>query len=80
MIILGIIAILLIGLNAFLLIKFHEKERTYINAIMSKDVHEFTASEVAQKPAKKKEVESDLIPEGELDDDQFYKAISKSVE
>lgn len=64
----------------WLLYQSHIQEKRLIKALLSKDVQEFTNSELAEKPKKTvKEKESDLILLSELDDEQFTKAIRKTV-
>jgi len=80
-ILLTIITLSTLGLHVWYVRKFYENEKRLMKAILSKDVSEFTNSELAERPQKReKEVEPDLIPESELDDEQFFKAISKTVE
>lgn len=77
----GIIILALIAVIVFLLKLYHEQERRLIKAMLSKDLKEFSDSEIADKPVKKsKGVEDDFVSMSEVDDEQFSKLIKQQVE
>ena len=56
--------------------KYFEQEKRYIKALLSKDLNDFTYSEIAEKPIKKtKEEPDDLVPLSELSDKEWNEAI-----
>lgn len=76
--ILFLIIFFLLGVIVWLIHQYHAQEKKLIKALLSKDVHEFTMSELAERPTKKeKEVESDLIPMSDVSDEEFHKALQK---
>lgn len=78
-IILGLTIFALLLFIAWLLKQYHAQEKRLIKALMSKDLYDFTSSELAEKPVKKqKKVDSDLIPMADLDQEQFIKAIKNN--
>lgn len=56
------------------------KEKSYINALLSKNVHEFTKAEVDQKTVieEKEEKEPDFYPEQELTDEEWFQKLEKN--
>jgi len=78
--------IVIIALLAFIGIReyLHYKERrTFMNALLSKDVKEFAAAEKVMETKPTKQVppqEPDLVPMSDVDDETFDKAIKKTVE
>ncbi|KKM23157.1 hypothetical protein LCGC14_1618030 [marine sediment metagenome] len=60
----------------------HKQTKKLIKAIMSKDIQEFTNSEIAETHSKKKQpkVDADVVEMSELDDKEFQKVIKKQVD
>lgn len=74
--ILALIIIAQLVFIGWLVYQYHSQDKRLVKAILSKNVQDFTSSEIAEKPMKNiKEVVSDLTPLSELDDNQFTKAI-----
>lgn len=90
LIMLAVISILSILLSVSLfviykLIKLQDsKERKYINAVLSKDLTDYTLAETKQRVAESDETDIDegpsYIPETELSDDKWFSSINSSVE
>lgn len=79
-IILGIIVLASLGLNAWFLYRFQEQDKRFIKALLSKDVEDFTKSEISEKPAKnEKEEVNELVDLNDLSDEAWEKAIKKDA-
>lgn len=76
-IILGIIVLCSLALNAWSLYRFQEQEKKFIKGMLSKNVEDYTNSEIAEKKPKKKEEEETLVSLGDLSDEQWEKAIKE---
>lgn len=76
-IILGIIIILLIGVQTWSFYRYQEQEKRFIKAILSRNVDEFTRSEMAEKPKKPEKQVDEYIPVSNLDDEEWEKAIKE---
>lgn len=59
----------------------HKQAKMLTKAILSKDLHDFTSSEIAENHSKKKQFKPNLDPieVSQLDDEQFSKLIKKQV-
>lgn len=77
MIQLTVVIVALLALVAWLIRENHKQQKKLIKALLSKDVQEFTNSELAENIKPKKEKESDLVPLQDVSDDDFYKALKK---
>lgn len=83
-VILGLIVLASLGLNGWLIYRYQEQEKTFITALLSKNVEEFAKAEVKQKvePKKKKEpvTPDEFVPVTDLSDEQFERVIKKEVD
>jgi len=80
-IVLSLVIFLLLGVIVWLIRENHTQQKRLIKAILSKDLTDFTMSELAEQPvSKQKEVDPDLTPLSELDDEQFTKMIKKQAQ
>ena len=69
--------IVTMAIHAWNLHKSHQERKTWIKALLSKDLAEFTAAEVAEILPKKEKTPPDLFPIEAMDDSDFYSMISK---
>jgi hypothetical protein len=74
---LTLIIVVLLALIIWLIRENHNQQKKLIKALLSKDVQEFTNSELAENIKPKKEKKSDLVPLQDVSDDDFYKALKK---
>lgn len=60
---------------------FIEERREFMTAFLSKNSIEFSTAESIAKPKKdkKKETQREFVPTNELSDEEFFKAIEKTV-
>lgn len=67
-----------LGIHIWFIKKYFEQEKKYIKALLSKDLNDFTYSEMAEKPVKKqKDDPEEFTPLSELDDDEFDNALKQ---
>ncbi len=74
---LTIIIIALLILMAWLIRENHSQQKKLVKALLSKNVEEFTNSELAESVKPKKEKPADLVPLQDVSDDEFFKALKK---
>lgn len=74
------IIMLSLAVHVWYIKKYHELQKSLINALMSRNNQEYISTEVALKPKEKvKQVESEYMPMSELDDDDFFEAVGKTI-
>jgi len=78
-ILLTLIIIALLGYHAWY-VKEHDKQTNmFTRALLSRDINDFTNSEIVQKTPNLKKNVDDLIPIDELSDKQFEKIIKQQA-
>ena len=78
-IILLIIILALLGYHAWYVNEHDKQTNMFTRALLSKDINDFTNSEIINKTPKMKVKEEELIPFDELSDKQFEKIIKQQV-
>ena len=78
-IVLGLLNLVILGVHAWYIRNHQRQEKMMIKALLSKDLNDFTSSELAEKPVKQKGQESDYIALSEIDDESFDKAIKRTL-
>lgn len=78
-IILLIIILALLGYHAWYVSEHDKQTNMFTRALLSKDINDFTSSEIATKTPKMKVKEEDLVPFDELSDKQFEKIIKQQA-
>jgi len=78
-IILLIIILALLGYHAWYVSEHDKQTNMFTRALFSKDINDFTNSEIINKTPKMKVKEEELVPFDELSDKQFEKIIKQQV-
>ena len=79
-ILLFVLSLSILAYHAWYVIEHDKQIKMLTRAVLSKDIHEFTNSEIKQKKVGKKEPPKDeLVELKDLSDDQFGKLITKQL-